>query len=174
MSDRSYTIVTVLPHGTSARSRGLASVAPGLQFRFTFSSPPCSIGSLGDNSSFGFVSNVLVEDVILQDVTNGMRIKTYQGGYGAVRNITFRNIALLNAKAALVIDQVSEHKQCRQPGHSLELPGSPAQPAGRSSLLTQCLELLAWEPVLFLFSPRVNSPACQRDCKAHLACVEVT
>ena len=65
-----------------------------------------SIGSLGDGGSYGHVSNVLVENVTLSDVTVGLRIKTYQGGTGVVHDVVYRDVAMQNVGAALVIDQV--------------------------------------------------------------------
>ena len=42
----------------------------------------CSIGSLGANNSWAYVSNVLVEKATLLGTTNGVRIKTWQVMHG--------------------------------------------------------------------------------------------
>ncbi|XP_078435747.1 polygalacturonase-like [Wolffia australiana] len=64
-----------------------------------------SIGSLGANGSEAIVSDVLVDKARLEGTTNGVRIKTWQGGRGYARNIIFRNIIMDNVKNPIIIDQ---------------------------------------------------------------------
>ncbi|KAJ9558224.1 hypothetical protein OSB04_012838 [Centaurea solstitialis] len=64
-----------------------------------------SIGSLGKNNSEDFVSNVLVDKVILSDTTNGVRIKSWQGGSGYAKNIKFQNIIMHNVTNPIIVDQ---------------------------------------------------------------------
>ncbi|KAJ0982315.1 hypothetical protein J5N97_010570 [Dioscorea zingiberensis] len=64
-----------------------------------------SIGSLGANNSEGHVANVMVNNVKLTDTSNGVRIKTWQGGHGLVKNILFKNIAMHNVQNPIIIDQ---------------------------------------------------------------------
>ncbi|OAY32553.1 polygalacturonase At1g48100 [Manihot esculenta] len=64
-----------------------------------------SVGGLGKEKSVACVSNVIVENVWLQNTLAGSRIKTWQGGIGLVKNITFSNIQVSNVKYPIIIDQ---------------------------------------------------------------------
>ncbi|RZC85820.1 hypothetical protein C5167_026492 [Papaver somniferum] len=64
-----------------------------------------SIGSLGSGNSEAHVSDVMVDIAILNGTTNGVRIKTWQGGSGNASNISFQNIVMYNVKNPIIIDQ---------------------------------------------------------------------
>ncbi|KAL5543572.1 hypothetical protein UlMin_007356 [Ulmus minor] len=64
-----------------------------------------SIGSLGADNSEGYVSNVFVNRARLTGTTNGVRIKTWQGGRGYAKNIKFQNIVMNNVTNPILIDQ---------------------------------------------------------------------
>ncbi|XP_059651024.1 polygalacturonase-like [Cornus florida] len=64
-----------------------------------------SIGSLGAGNSEALVSNVVVNRAKLSNTTNGVRIKTWQGGSGYAKNIKFQNIAMHNVSNPIIIDQ---------------------------------------------------------------------
>ncbi|KAF2293566.1 hypothetical protein GH714_002854 [Hevea brasiliensis] len=64
-----------------------------------------SIGSLGAGNSEAEVSNVLVNRATLSGTTNGVRIKTWQGGSGYAKNIAFQNIVMKNVSNPIIIDQ---------------------------------------------------------------------
>ncbi|GLJ21930.1 hypothetical protein SUGI_0410600 [Cryptomeria japonica] len=64
-----------------------------------------SIGSLGKGNSEAEVSNIMVDNAYIHDTTNGVRIKTWQGGSGFARTITFRNIYMKNVSNPIIIDQ---------------------------------------------------------------------
>lgn len=64
-----------------------------------------SIGSLGRDKSRACVSNITVSDSIIRDSTNGVRIKTWQGGSGAVSRVTFQNIQMETVKNPIIINQ---------------------------------------------------------------------
>lgn len=64
-----------------------------------------SIGSLGVRNSRACVTNITVRDSVIKDSDNGVRIKTWQGGYGVVRGITFSNIHMDNVRNPIIIDQ---------------------------------------------------------------------
>ncbi|XP_047181858.1 polygalacturonase-like, partial [Vigna umbellata] len=53
-----------------------------------------SIGSLGSAKSKDFVSGVMVNGAKFSGTTNGVRIKTWQGGSGSASNIKFQNIEM--------------------------------------------------------------------------------
>ncbi|KAK9015482.1 hypothetical protein V6N11_006588 [Hibiscus sabdariffa] len=62
------------------------------------------IGSLGAGNSAAYVSNVIVNKATLSGTSNGVRIKTWQGGSGYARNIKFQNIVMNNVSAVQVSD----------------------------------------------------------------------
>ncbi|XP_021901950.1 polygalacturonase At1g48100-like [Carica papaya] len=64
-----------------------------------------SIGSLGNHNSRACVSNITVRDSVIRLSANGVRIKTWQGGSGAVSGVTFSNIHMENVRNPIIIDQ---------------------------------------------------------------------
>ncbi|XP_059448894.1 probable polygalacturonase At1g80170 [Corylus avellana] len=64
-----------------------------------------SIGSLGKDNSTGMVTKVVLDTAILTDTTNGLRIKTWQGGSGYVRAVRFQNVRMENVSNPIIIDQ---------------------------------------------------------------------
>ncbi|RLN41897.1 hypothetical protein C2845_PM01G22720 [Panicum miliaceum] len=77
-----------------------------------------SIGSLGDDGSRAEVSGITVDSVQLHGTTNGARIKTYQGGSGYARDITFQNMVMGGVRNPIIIDQnyCDRAKPCREQG----------------------------------------------------------
>ncbi|XP_054816605.1 polygalacturonase-like [Prosopis cineraria] len=82
-----------------------------------------SIGSLGDNNSKAEVSNVVVNRAKLRGTTNGVRIKTWQGGSGYARNIEFMNIEVKNVSNPIIIDQnyCDQEEPCREQESAVEV-----------------------------------------------------
>lgn len=64
-----------------------------------------SIGSLGKHSSRACASNITVRDSVIKNSDNGVRIKTWQGGSGAVSGVRFDNIHMDNVRNPIIIDQ---------------------------------------------------------------------
>ncbi|CAI5472553.1 unnamed protein product, partial [Closterium sp. Yama58-4] len=64
-----------------------------------------SIGSLGVDGSLACVSDIRVQNVQLAALSNGLRIKTYQGGQGAVWNVIYENVTMQDVTNAIIIDQ---------------------------------------------------------------------
>ncbi|CAI5536921.1 unnamed protein product, partial [Closterium sp. Naga37s-1] len=79
-----------------------------------------SIGSLGEGGSLACVSDIRVQNVQLAALSNGLRIKTYQGGQGAVWNVIYENYYCDTATACLI--------QQSAVANSLSLPPSPHCP----------------------------------------------
>ncbi|KAK9070045.1 hypothetical protein SSX86_010444 [Deinandra increscens subsp. villosa] len=72
-----------------------------------------SIGSLGEHNSWAWVSNITVRDSTMKRTKNGVRIKTWQGGYGAVIGVKYENILMDNVRNPIIIDQFyCPTKQC--------------------------------------------------------------
>ncbi|XP_047320303.1 probable polygalacturonase At3g15720 [Impatiens glandulifera] len=64
-----------------------------------------SVGSLGQGGSHDTVENVHILNCNFTRTSNGARIKTWQGGKGYARNITFEHIQLNDVKNSIIIDQ---------------------------------------------------------------------
>ncbi|CAN4086377.1 unnamed protein product [Withania somnifera] len=64
-----------------------------------------SIGSLGKSNSWSQVHNVHVNGAFISNTENGVRIKTWQGGSGSVRKVTFKNVWMDNVSNPVIIDQ---------------------------------------------------------------------
>ncbi|KAL1539342.1 galacturonan 1,4-alpha-galacturonidase [Salvia divinorum] len=64
-----------------------------------------SIGGLGKDKRVACVSNVLVESIAMSGTLYGARIKTWQGGQGSVKNVTFSDIQATDVKVPIIIDQ---------------------------------------------------------------------
>ncbi|KAK9078270.1 hypothetical protein SSX86_002327 [Deinandra increscens subsp. villosa] len=64
-----------------------------------------SIGSLGESGTCDQVYDVSVRGAFLSDTENGLRIKTWQGGSGFVRNVAFENVWMENVSNPIIIDQ---------------------------------------------------------------------
>ncbi|XP_049367384.1 probable polygalacturonase At1g80170 [Solanum verrucosum] len=64
-----------------------------------------SIGSLGKSNSWSQVHNVCVDGAYFSNTENGVRIKTWQGGRGFVRRISFMNVWMENVSNPIIIDQ---------------------------------------------------------------------
>ncbi|CAA3031723.1 polygalacturonase At1g48100-like [Olea europaea subsp. europaea] len=64
-----------------------------------------SIGGLGKDNTKACVSNITVRDIVMHNTTNGVRIKTWQGGSGSVQGVLFSNIQVSEVKLPIVIDQ---------------------------------------------------------------------
>ncbi|GAB2289032.1 Polygalacturonase 1 [Dionaea muscipula] len=73
-----------------------------------------SIGSLGEGDSEAHVSDISVNRAKLSGTTNGVRIKTWQGGSGRATNIQFQNIQMKDVKHPIIIDQnyCDNHRPC--------------------------------------------------------------
>ncbi|KAL0315163.1 UNVERIFIED_CONTAM: Polygalacturonase QRT2 [Sesamum calycinum] len=75
-----------------------------------------SIGSLGEDNSEHYVSDISVKGVKMTGTTNGVRIKTWQGGSGIARNIEFEDIEMRNVSNPIIIDQFycDKNKNCEE------------------------------------------------------------
>ncbi|KAL5762110.1 hypothetical protein ACOSP7_018374 [Xanthoceras sorbifolium] len=64
-----------------------------------------SLGGLGKDKSVACVSDIVVEKISVQNTLAGVRIKTWQGGIGSVKNVSFSNIQVSDVKVPIIIDQ---------------------------------------------------------------------
>ncbi|KAK4841333.1 hypothetical protein QYF36_002804 [Acer negundo] len=82
-----------------------------------------SIGSLGADNSEAEVSDVVVNRAKFSGTTNGVRIKTWQGGSGYAKNIIFQNIAMNNVSNPIIIDQhyCDQNDPCPDQGSAVQI-----------------------------------------------------
>ncbi|KAH1092081.1 hypothetical protein J1N35_019338 [Gossypium stocksii] len=81
-----------------------------------------SIGSLGIMGKTEEVEFVHVRNVTFHGTTNGVRIKTWQGGHGHARNIKFEDITSHSSTRPIIIDQYyCPHKQCKNQTSAVEI-----------------------------------------------------
>ncbi|KAK2975713.1 hypothetical protein RJ640_010772 [Escallonia rubra] len=82
-----------------------------------------SIGSLGSTNSEAYVSDVTVNRAKLSGTTNGVRIKTWQGGSGSASNIKFQNIDMHDVSNPIIIDQnyCDQDEPCNQQGSAVQV-----------------------------------------------------
>lgn len=64
-----------------------------------------SVGGLGKDKSVACVSNIMVNDVSMQNTLYGVRIKTWQGGIGMVKNVSFSRVQVQDVKIPVMVDQ---------------------------------------------------------------------
>ncbi|XP_073281377.1 polygalacturonase At1g48100-like [Primulina huaijiensis] len=64
-----------------------------------------SIGALGPDGTKACVSNINVRDSTIRNASNGLRIKTWQGGSGLVKGVTFTNVQVSGVGTPLMINQ---------------------------------------------------------------------
>ncbi|GFP87771.1 polygalacturonase [Phtheirospermum japonicum] len=82
-----------------------------------------SIGSLGEDNTENHVSDILVKGVMLTGTTNGVRIKTWQGGSGIARNIEFEDIEMRNVSNPIIINQnyCDKNKKCQRQASAVQV-----------------------------------------------------
>ena len=84
-----------------------------------------SIGSLGRGSSKADIHSVHVSNCKLKSTMNGLRIKTWQGGSGTARNITYENIDMADVQNPVIINQhycdSAASSSCRNQGSYVKI-----------------------------------------------------
>ncbi|KAG0491496.1 hypothetical protein HPP92_004894 [Vanilla planifolia] len=78
-----------------------------------------SIGSLGEGRTAAWVSNVTVEHVAFVGTLTGVRIKTWQGGSGSLRDVKFSNIRVSHVQTPIVINQYYSDGRSNKTNHRL-------------------------------------------------------
>ncbi|KAG1348261.1 hypothetical protein COCNU_06G020900 [Cocos nucifera] len=62
-------------------------------------------GSLGKDNTTAIVTAVVLDTATLTGTTNGLRIKTWQGGSGYVKSVRFENVKMDDVENPIIIDQ---------------------------------------------------------------------
>ncbi|KAL0282840.1 UNVERIFIED_CONTAM: putative polygalacturonase [Sesamum angustifolium] len=82
-----------------------------------------SIGSLGKDNSTGIVEKVVLDKAFLIGTTNGLRIKTWQGGSGYVRAVRYQDVRMDDVSNPIIIDQFycDSPKTCQNQTSAVEI-----------------------------------------------------
>ncbi|XP_021631024.1 probable polygalacturonase At1g80170 isoform X2 [Manihot esculenta] len=93
--------------GTGDDCISIVNGSSGIKMKRIYCGPGhgVSIGSLGKDNSTGIVTKVVLDTAFLKEATNGLRIKTWQGGNGYVRGIRFENVRMEDVANPIIIDQ---------------------------------------------------------------------
>ncbi|CCO30407.1 hypothetical protein BN14_04436 [Rhizoctonia solani AG-1 IB] len=85
----------------------VGSGANGVHFRNNYceGGHGLSIGSLGKGGAVASVQNILFENVVMKNHLYGARFKSWTGGNGIAKNITWRNIVLENVPFPIYVTQ---------------------------------------------------------------------
>lgn len=93
-----------------------------------------SIGSLGQNqASFANVSNVTFDDVTVVDAVYAARFKSWEGGQGLAKNITWSNIRTYNVTFPIFVTQTYTNQGSNQT--QLESGGVTSRPNNSSVVM---------------------------------------
>ncbi|GAV62003.1 Glyco_hydro_28 domain-containing protein, partial [Cephalotus follicularis] len=83
-----------------------------------------SLGALGRDKSVACVSDIIIENILMQNTLYGVRIKTWQGGIGSVKNVSFSTIQVSHVKVPITIDQYYCDKNiCKNQTEAVEISG---------------------------------------------------
>ncbi|KAF7034322.1 hypothetical protein CFC21_045354 [Triticum aestivum] len=87
--------VSIAGNSSDIRLRAI-SCGPGLGI---------STGGLGENQSNDRIHKIKMDNMLLSNTKNGLRIKTYENGCGYARKVKFAHITMRNVANPIVIDQ---------------------------------------------------------------------
>ncbi|VVA36227.1 PREDICTED: probable polygalacturonase [Prunus dulcis] len=113
-----------------------------------------SVGSLGEDGAYETAEEVHVRNCTFNGTKNGARIKTWQGGSGYVKGISFENITLIGAKNPIIIDQY----YCDKNGHNCKPSASAVNVSNVIYRGFQGTYANEEEAIIFDCS---NNPGCQ-------------
>nr|DAD34514.1 TPA_asm: hypothetical protein HUJ06_005154 [Nelumbo nucifera] len=83
-----------------------------------------SLGGLGKDKSMACVSGIVVENINVQNALYGVRIKTWQGGIGSVKNVSFSKVQVSEVKVPIMIDQYyCDKRSCRNQTGAVAISG---------------------------------------------------
>ncbi|CAI9103051.1 OLC1v1001479C1 [Oldenlandia corymbosa var. corymbosa] len=113
-----------------------------------------SIGSLGKDGDEDQVANVLVSEATFTRTSNGVRIKSWQGGRGYAKNIVFQNIKMQNVMNPIIIDQFycNKEQRCKLQKNGVHVENVlykniTGTSASREGVILQCSETFPCEGV---------------------------
>ncbi|XP_057496435.1 probable polygalacturonase At1g80170 isoform X1 [Actinidia eriantha] len=93
--------------GTGDDCVSIVNGSSGIKMKTIYCGPGhgISIGSLGKNNSTGIVTKVVLDTAFLRETTNGLRIKTWQGGSGYVSSVRYQNVRMEDVSNPIIVDQ---------------------------------------------------------------------
>lgn len=93
--------------GTGDDCISIVNASSSIKMKKIFCGPGhgISIGSLGKGNSTGIVSKILLNGAFIRNATNGVRVKTWQGGSGYVKAVRFENVMMEDVANPIIIDQ---------------------------------------------------------------------
>ncbi|GFY88273.1 pectin lyase-like superfamily protein [Actinidia rufa] len=93
--------------GTGDDCVSIVNGSSGIKMKTIYCGPGhgISIGSLGKDNSTGIVTKVVLDTAFLRKTTNGLRIKTWQGGSGYVSSVRYQNVRMEDVSNPIIIDQ---------------------------------------------------------------------
>ncbi|CAI0556816.1 unnamed protein product [Linum tenue] len=80
-----------------------------------------SVGSLGEDGAYQTVSDVRVADCVFNRTLSGARIKTWQGGSGYVKNVTFERLRMIDAGNPIIINQDYVNNRTGSPPSNIQI-----------------------------------------------------
>ncbi|CAN4112887.1 unnamed protein product [Withania somnifera] len=111
--------------GTGDDCVSIVNASSNIKMKGIFCGPGhgISIGSLGKDNSVGIVTRVVLDNAFLKGTTNGLRIKTWQGGSGYVRAVRFQNVMMQDVSNPIIIDQFycDSPKSCQNQTSAVEI-----------------------------------------------------
>ncbi|OIT05066.1 PREDICTED: probable polygalacturonase At3g15720 [Nicotiana attenuata] len=107
-----------------------------------------SIGSLGEGG-FEIVEDVLIRNCTIKETLTGVRIKTWQGGEGYARRITFEGIKLVAVNNPIIIDQFycPSRVNCKNDTAAVALSDITFRGISGTSLMDEVINLSCSETV---------------------------
>ncbi|KAH6785682.1 hypothetical protein C2S51_038137 [Perilla frutescens var. frutescens] len=111
--------------GTGDDCISIVNASSNIKMKNIFCGPGhgISIGSLGKDNTTGIVETVVVDKAFLRGTTNGLRIKTWQGGSGYVRAVRYQDVRMEDVANPIIIDQFycDSPKSCQNQTSGVEI-----------------------------------------------------
>ncbi|GAU48347.1 hypothetical protein TSUD_267720 [Trifolium subterraneum] len=100
-----------------------------------------SVGSLGKDRTYAAVEHIYVKNCTFNGTSNGARIKTFEGGSGYARNITYEDIILVRVKHPVIIDQHYDPRNIDNIGQAVKVSDVTYLNIRGTSLVNNAIEL---------------------------------
>ncbi|KAJ9554423.1 hypothetical protein OSB04_018468 [Centaurea solstitialis] len=91
--------------GTGDDCISIVNASTNIKMKNIYCGPGHGIRKSGKDNSTGIVSKVVVDTAFLKGTTNGLRIKTWQGGSGYVKGVRYQNVKMEDVANPIIIDQ---------------------------------------------------------------------
>ncbi|GAB2220480.1 hypothetical protein Drorol1_Dr00008133 [Drosera rotundifolia] len=107
ISDSTNVVLQNCKIGTGDDCISIVNASTNIKMKSIYCGPGhgISIGSLGKDNSSAVVTKVVLDGAYLKNTTNGLRIKTWQGGSGYVKAVQFENVRMQDVANPIIVDQ---------------------------------------------------------------------